>query len=333
MTLQLNRIGVIGGGAWGSALAQVAAAKPDRKVHLVMRNAGDAASINETRRHPRRLEGVTLRSNIEATVDPSVLAACDAVIVAVPSQVLCASLKSISIHLPKQAKYVIATKGMDPAEDRDLPIFALLPGLPYYLSGPSFAGDVARELPSAVVLAGMSHGEVARLGNALATPPFRIYFSTDVAGVRIGGPVKNVLAIACGIADGMKLGESARAALVTRGAAELVRIGRFFGAQYETLQGLGGVGDLILTATSRQSRNFSLGVALGEGTTLDRALGESRGVCEGVPAARELSAIAREKKLDLPILSSVARILDGSLTPEAAMHELLDRPLTVEWTA
>src|SRR5439155_22757363 len=187
-------------------------------------------------------------------------------------------------HISREAMLIIAAKGYEQGTAASMSEVALetLRNLPFILSGPTFAVDVARGLPAAAVLAGSLRSEAVRLGKALATPQFRIYFSDDIVGVQFGGAVKNVLAIACGMAAGMQLGDSARAALITRAAAELSRLGRVMGVRYETLNGLSCLGDLILTAMSAQSRNFSLGLALGEGRTLAQALASSRGVCEGV---------------------------------------------------
>ena len=325
MKLNLKTIGIVGGGAWGTALAVVAARK-GRHVLLWMRNAEDAAAINATHHHPRRLGDIVLPPNIEAITDRTRLAAVDATIFAVPSHALATAVSTSLPLLPDGAPVIIATKGILPGDGA----LTSLAHLPYFISGPSFAHDVARGLPAAVVLAGYGRGNVARLGNALGTPAFRVYFSEDVAGLMMCGPVKNMLAIACGIADGLKLGDSARAALISRGMAELTRIGLACGGHYETFNGLAGAGDIVLTATSRQSRNFSLGVALGEGTALAEAIGAARGVCEGVAAAPAVMALARGHRCELPICDAVERILNGGLSPRAAMAELLDRPFTAE---
>jgi glycerol-3-phosphate dehydrogenase (NAD(P)+) len=332
MKLKLKTVGVIGAGAWGTALATVAAHGGCR-VLLWSRDEAHAAAINATHENARNLPGIALPKSIRAITDPALLSEADAVIVAVPSHAFTATAKLCAGHLRNGILLIVATKGYIPGTDRTLfgAAIELYPGTrPFILSGPSFAAHVARGLPAAVVLAGMQHGDVARLGNALGIPSFRIYFSTDIAGVQAGGAIKNVLAIACGIAEGMKLGDSARAALVTRGSFELVRLGREIGGRYETLQGLSGLGDLILTATSRQSRNFSLGVALGEGRSLAEALTHIKGPCEGIAAAPGFAKLAEKMRDGAPITTAVANVLAGKLTPLQAMEELLDRPLKFE---
>jgi glycerol-3-phosphate dehydrogenase (NAD(P)+) len=332
--LKLKTIGVIGAGAWGTALATVAA-HHDRRVLLWTRDRAHAAAINSTHENARNLPGVRLSERIHAVTDPAALAEADAAIVAVSSKAFTQAGKTCTAHLKPDIPLIVATKGI--VEDSEYSIYGAARMLypkthTYVLSGPSFAADVARRLPAAVVLAGMRHGDVTRLGMALGIPSFRIYFSTDIAGVVAGGAIKNVLAIACGMADGMQLGDSARAALVTRASFELVRLGRKAGGQYETLQGLCGLGDLILTATSRQSRNYSLGFALGEGRALAEALATIKGPCEGLTSAPEFALMAEQLRDGAPIVTAVAKVLAGRLTPAQAMEELLDRPLKFETT-
>jgi glycerol-3-phosphate dehydrogenase (NAD(P)+) len=330
--LKLKTIGIIGAGAWGTALATVCAHR-GRRVLLWSRDAAHAAAINATHENARNLAGIRLADRIHVVTDPAALADADAAIVAVSSRAFTAAAETCAEHLKPAIPLIVATKGI--VEDSDYSLCGTARDLyprtqTYILSGPSFAGDVARGLPAAVVLAGDRHGDVARLGNAIGIPSFRIYFSTDISGVMAGGAIKNVLAIACGMADGMKLGDSARAALVTRGSFELVRLGRKMGGHYETLQGLSGLGDLILTATSRQSRNCSLGYALGEGRKLEEALAAIRGPCEGLNSAPELAELAGKLRDGAPIIAAVAKVLAGQATPVQAMEELLDRPLKFE---
>jgi glycerol-3-phosphate dehydrogenase (NAD(P)+) len=297
------------------------------------RHAETAKAINEIHANPYCLSDVTLPKRIKATTEANRLSEAEALFVALPSQEAQTNLKMLKPHLRQDIIVISASKGVDRTSNRYMAgivsdLFGA--GHTYVLSGPTFAADVARCRPAAAVLAGFRRGDTEGLAFALATPSFRIYSSTDVIGVQVGGLIKNALAIACGISDGLGLGDSARAALITRGSYELSRLGRKLGGQYETLDGLSGLGDLILTATSGQSRNYSLGRALGQGKALDAARAEVRGVCEGVGAAIELAEMARENKIEAPIINSVAAIVTGHSTPVAEMERLLERPLTSE---
>src|SRR5207237_2076283 len=287
---------------------------------------------NRLHQNPRHLPGIALPPAIEAVTQAGRLGGADAIIVAVPAQSMRAVLKLFASHISSETTLIIAAKGYErgTAAPMSQVAYQTLRNMPFILSGPTFAADIARGLPAAAVLAGERYSGTARLGNALATPQFRIYFSDDIRGVQFGGAVKNVLAIACGMAAGMKLGDSARAALITRAAAELSRLGLINGIARETLSGLSCLGDLILTAMSSQSRNFTLGFALGEGRTLAEALASSRGVCEGVSTAPEIVGIARALKVEAPVCEAVAAILAGGSTPAAQMAELLGRPLKSE---
>jgi glycerol-3-phosphate dehydrogenase (NAD(P)+) len=324
-------IGVIGGGAWGTALAALAA-YGGRKVLLWMRNADACDILNRLHQNPAYLPGIVLPPAIEAVIESKRLGAADAIIAAVPVHSMRAVLSLFAPHIQTHVPVVAAAKGRERRTGSTVTAILTdtLPNAHFILSGPTFAADVARGLPAAAVLAGEGASDIATLGNALATPSFRIYFSDDIAGVEFGGAMKNVLAIACGMCAGMKLGDSARAALITRSAAELSRLGRALGIRYETLNGLACLGDLILTAMSSQSRNFSLGLALGEGRTLSDALATSRGVCEGVYAAPEIVNLAGRLTVETPISDAVAVILSGRSTPAAQMAELLGRPLKAE---
>jgi glycerol-3-phosphate dehydrogenase (NAD(P)+) len=329
---KLRKIAIAGGGAWGTALA-VVASYLDREVTIWTRHAETAKAINESRSNPYCLTGVTLPHQIKATVRAKDLSGADALIVALPSQGVRATMKTLEPTLRQDIPIILASKGIE--RDSGLYLFGIVgeivnPNNLFVLSGPTFAADIARLRPAAAVLAGLNHADTEALASALATPSFRIYSSTDVAGVQVGGLIKNALAIACGISDGMSLGDSARAALLTRGSYELLRLGRKLGGQYETLQGLSGLGDLILTATSGQSRNYSLGKALGQGKALEAARAEVRGVCEGVNAAIELATVAKQREIEVPIIDSVAAIVTGRSKPAAEMERLLGRPLTSE---
>jgi glycerol-3-phosphate dehydrogenase (NAD(P)+) len=329
--MRLDRIGVFGGGAWATALAALSA-QPDRTIVQWMRDAETASAINRLRENPRRLPGIPLPMGIEAVTDAARLAGAEAFIAAVPTSAMRDVLTLFVPHIPAEARLIIAAKGYEHGTNAPMSAVArdTLGLMPFILSGPTFAEDVARALPAAAVLAGQTGSAAADLGNALSTTSFRIYFSADIKGVQFGGAAKNVLAIACGMAAGMRLGDSARAALITRAAAELTRLGQAIGVSAETLNGLSCLGDLILTAMSAQSRNFSLGFALGEGRPLADALASSRGVCEGVPTAPVIVSLAREHRIEAPIATAVEAILAGRSSPAEQMADLLGRPLRPE---
>ena len=329
-------VGVIGAGAWGTALAQVAAKSQQAaggSVQLWCRDPAAAAEINRSRKNNARLPGVTLAPNLTATSEPSALAACGIVLIATPAQTVRQVLQQFSSVLKPNARVVITAKGLERGTD------ALMASIladecpscePLVLSGPSFADDVVRGLPTAVTLAARSLEIAHPVAAALSIPTFRLYVSDDLVGVQVGGAVKNVLAIACGIVAGRKLGESARAAVIARSFAELTRIGRVLGARSETLGGLSGLGDLVLSCSSAQSRNFQLGQAMGEGLSLGEIFGRQRGTSEGAYTASVVDAIATKYAIEVPIVSAVRAILDGECTIDAAIEQLLQRPLKSE---
>jgi glycerol-3-phosphate dehydrogenase (NAD(P)+) len=323
MTFQ--RIAVVGAGAWGTALANCAA-RAGRDVTLWARDAAMVAQLTATRENPR-LPGIRLDERIAATGAIVDVAQADAVLLAVPAQDSRTGATALAPHVRPGAPIIACAKGIERGTHRFMTeiIAEALPGaLPAILSGPSFASDVARGLPTAVTLACVDEGAAAALARALGSPAFRPYHTTDVRGVEIGGAAKNVLAIAAGIVQGRKLGASATAALTTRGFAELARFGRALGARGETLTGLSGLGDLILTCSSPQSRNFSLGIALGEGRT-----GEGK-LAEGAFTARALVELATEKSVEMPIATAVAAVMDDKLSVDQAIEGLLTRPLRAE---
>jgi glycerol-3-phosphate dehydrogenase (NAD(P)+) len=334
--MHASSVGVIGAGAWGTALAQVAAKSQQAagsSVQLWCRDPMAAAEINRSRKNDARLPDVTLAPNLVATSEPSALADCGIVLIATPAQTVRQVLKQFSPILGSGTHVVITAKGLERGTD------ALMTGIladecprcePLVLSGPSFAGDVVRGLPTAVTLAARTMEVAHPVAAALSIPTFRLYVSDDLVGVQVGGAVKNVLAIACGIVAGRKLGESARAAVIARSFAELNRIGRVLGARSETLGGLSGLGDLVLSCSSAQSRNFQLGQALGEGLSLREVLGRQRGTSEGAYTASVVDAIATKYAIEVPIVSAVRAILDGECTIDAAIEQLLQRPLKSE---
>ena len=323
--MTFDRIGVVGGGAWGTALAQTAA-RAGRSVTLWEYDAGNAAWLSQ-QRESKFLPGVKLHEAIAVTVDLAVVARSDAILLVVPAQAMRATLSALSPVIAAGTPLIACAKGIERGTHKfmtEIVAECAPSALPAILSGPSFAADVARGLPTAVTIAA-SDAEVAHaLAHAMNAGTFRPYHSTDVRGVELGGATKNVLAIAAGIVSGRGLGASALAAMTTRGFAELVRFGRACGAKTETMMGLSGLGDLILTCGTPQSRNFSCGIALGRGEA------PSGKLAEGVFTAPVLLEMARDRNVDMPISAAVAAVLDGSLTVDAAIESLLTRPLKSE---
>ena len=326
--MSLNRIAVIGGGAWGTALAQVAASA-GREVLLWAREPTVVDGINSSHENALFLGGIALSPAIRATGDLDEIAVSDAWLVVTPAQHMRSVLeRAPSCDVPR----VLCSKGIEEHSGELLHQVAAeaCPGAPVaVLSGPTFAHEVAHGLPTAVTLAA-HHLELARtLRCALAQPEFRIYVSDDVAGAEIGGAVKNVLAIACGVVEGRGLGENARAALVARGFAEMTRFGVAMGARAETLAGLSGLGDLVLTCSSTSSRNYSLGKGIGEGRSTSELLGDRRTVAEGAFTAPVLARVAREHHVDMPVVDAVDRLLNGA-SVDTVLEELLSRPPRLE---
>jgi glycerol-3-phosphate dehydrogenase (NAD(P)+) len=331
MTTLFRHIGIIGAGAFGTALAQTGA-RAGRKVTLFARDPAQVAEINGKHANSKALKGCKLDTAVKATGDLTALAACDAIIVALPMQATRPILEALALAIPGKAPLISAAKGIE----RGTLLFATdlvadqMPGHPVaILSGPSFAADIAAGLPTAVTLAAADGFLAQGLAQALNSATFRIYHTTDVRGVEIGGAAKNVLAIAAGVVAGRGLGESARAAIVTRGFAELRRFGQAFGAKPETLMGLSGLGDLLLTASSQQSRNFSLGLRLGGGMTVQEALASGK-LSEGAETASALMELAKARDIDMPISGMVDALLKGWVTVDGALEALLARPQRAE---
>jgi glycerol-3-phosphate dehydrogenase (NAD(P)+) len=321
-----HSVAVIGAGAWGSALAGVAA-RAGREVILYARNAEAAAPMTASRANPR-LPGVELDRRIAVTSDLVDAAGADVILLAVPAQNLREAAGALAPHLSPATPVIACAKGIERGTHRFMTevIAETLPDAPpAILSGPSFANDVARGLPTAVTLAAQDESLASALVEALGSSTFRPYHTTDIRGVEIGGAAKNVLAIAAGIAVGRQLGASALAALTTRGFSELVRLGRVCGARSETLSGLSGLGDLILTCSSPQSRNLSLGIALGRGEQRPRDR-----LAEGEFTAPVLVELAASKNVDMPVSNAVAAILSGAVTIDEAIENLLTRPFKAE---
>jgi glycerol-3-phosphate dehydrogenase (NAD(P)+) len=320
---------VIGGGAWGTALGAMRA-RGGEPVRLYARDGEMVRAINARRENPRYLPGIALPDELTATSDlGAALVGAQIALLVLPAQALRAAARAMAPHLPAETALVLCSKGIE----RDTGLFASavveaeLPGHPVaVLSGPSFAADVAAGLPTAVTLASADSDTADALARRLAAPAFRIYAGDDVLGVEAGGSLKNVLAIAAGASAGLGLGASALAALVTRGFVELRRLGEALGARPDTLLGLSGLGDLVLTCSGAQSRNFAYGLALGRGE--DTA---GLKLAEGVFSAAIAARLARERGIEAPIIEAVAAILDEGLPAAEAMRALLARPLKREF--
>ena len=328
----MRRIGVIGAGAWGTALA-MAAARAGAEVVLQAREAEVVESVNARHENSLFLPGIALDPAIRATDSLSAAADADALLLVTPAQHLRTACRALKPDLKPGAPVVICAKGIEidtgslmseaaQAELGDQPLAVL--------SGPTFAAEVAKGLPTAVTLAIQDEALGRRLLAALGGRTFRPYLSDDLVGAQVGGAVKNVLAIACGVVHGRSLGDNARAALITRGLAEIARLGARLGARAETLMGLSGLGDLTLTCSSLQSRNMSLGAALGQGRTLEEVLGERRSVAEGVYTARAVTRLAAAKGVDMPLCQAVDSLLNHGADLDAIIDALMTRPFKAE---
>jgi glycerol-3-phosphate dehydrogenase (NAD(P)+) len=323
---------ILGGGAWGTALAQVAAAA-GRDAMIWAREPEVVACVNEEQENKPFLPGLKLNPSIRATAELAEAAAAELILAVPPAQHMRAVLTALRPHLRAEAPIVLCAKGVE----RDtLALMAdvladVIPGaVPAVLSGPGFAKDVARGLPTATTIASPDQAFAQRIVATIGLPTFRPYVADDLIGAEIGGAVKNVIAIACGVAEGRKLGDGARAALITRGFAELTRLGLAMGAKAETLSGLCGLGDLVLTCASLTSRNTSLGAALGEGRKLRDILAERRSVAEGMESAPAVVALAAKHKVDMPICAAVDAIVGERISIDEAITALLSRPFKAE---
>jgi glycerol-3-phosphate dehydrogenase (NAD(P)+) len=326
----MTAIGVIGAGAWGTALAQVLTSDGS-SVLIWAREAELVGEINARGTNSLFLPGAALAPTIRATAVLADLADLPILLVVAPAQHLAAVL----LGLPDSPRdLVLCSKGIEAGTGRLMAQVAseAAPSASIaVLSGPTFAHEVAAGLPTAVTLAcGGGEAQWARLAPALSRPSLRPYYSDDITGAEIGGAVKNVLAIACGVVDGLGLGQNARAALIARGYAEMVRFGLALGARAETMAGLSGMGDLVLTCSSPASRNFALGKALGEGRSAAEALAGKTSVAEGAHTAPVLADLALQRGIEMPIVAAVNRLLRGEAPTKAVVAELLARPLTTE---
>ncbi|MGF7155942.1 NAD(P)H-dependent glycerol-3-phosphate dehydrogenase [Novosphingobium gossypii] len=324
------KVGVVGAGAWGTALAQ-ALASDGSDVLLWAREADLVSQINSERRNGTYLPSAALAAGVRATSDLAELASLPVLLVVVPAQFLASVIAGLPMG---ERDLVLCAKGIEAGTGRlmaDVALSACTADRLAVLSGPTFAHEVAAGLPTAVTLAcGGGRAQWDRLAPLLARPALRPYYSDDVVGAEIGGAVKNVLAIACGVVEGLNLGQNARAALIARGYAEMLRFGLARGARAETLSGLCGLGDLVLTCSSTSSRNFSLGLALGQGLTAAEALSGKNSVAEGAATAPVLADLARRDGIQMPIVEAVHRLLAGEAPAAAVVSDLLSRPLRDE---
>lgn len=329
----MSRVAVIGAGAFGTALACVARRAGSEAV-IWARDPAIADSIARGDGNPAYLPDIALEPGIRATSDAAAaLDGADAVLLAVPSQFVRDVSARLRPHMPAGVPLVLCAKGIERGSCALMTevVADTLPDAPVaVLSGPTFAREVAEGLPTAITLAAADAEMGERLARMIGSAAFRPYYSDDVVGAEIGGAAKNVVAIACGIMVGRGMGDNARAATMTRGLAEIVRLGRAMGARGETLMGLSGVGDLSLTCNGMLSRNLTLGVALGEGKPLDEILGARRGVTEGVATAASIVALAERKAVDMPIARGVDSIVNGGADIDAAIAEVLSRPFRAE---
>jgi glycerol-3-phosphate dehydrogenase (NAD(P)+) len=328
----MKTAGVIGGGAWGTALAQVCA-RAGLEPLLWARETEVVEAVNGRHENALFLPGVALEPNVRATGDLAELADSDLVLAVAPAQHLRAALSAFAPSVRDGLPILLCAKGVEQGSLKLMTqvLAETVPqARPAVLSGPSFAGEVARGLPTAVTLACPDEALGWSLVEAIATPTFRPYLATDMIGAEAGGAVKNVLAIACGIVEGRGLGRSAHAALITRGFSELTRLAVALGGQAETVAGLCGLGDLVLTCSSPQSRNMSVGLALGRGETLEAALSGKLSVAEGVASAPAVRQLARKLGVDTPICEATAAILAGEVGVDEAIRGLLARPLREE---
>jgi glycerol-3-phosphate dehydrogenase (NAD(P)+) len=330
---ELKKIGVIGGGAWGTALAQ-SIANSGRDVLIWARETDVVESINGHHENKMYLPEVRLNEMIKATHNDDDLDGCDMFLIATPAQHIRATLEQMKDHLIGKP-FVICAKGIEIETGHLMSevVEEIIPDAKAgYLSGPTFAGEIARGLPCAVTLAmEEKYKEIGEaIVSAMGSRTLRTYLADDIIGAQIGGSIKNVIAIAAGVIQGRGMGESARCALVTRGLAEMGRLAKAMGADKSTLMGMCGMGDLMLTCSSMQSRNFSLGVQLGEGKTLEEILGDRIAVTEGVHTAKALKVMASNNAVDMPISMAVYEFLHEDVTIDDIIEKVLDRPLRHE---
>lgn len=327
-----NNISVIGGGAWGTALAAMAA-RAGRNVLLWAREDDVVTSINEAHENKDFLSGISLPETLKATGDLGQAAAADVILMVVPAQFVRSVALELMPHITESTPIILCAKGIEQSSGKLMNevMKEVMPKTPLLvLSGPTFAREVALGMPSAVTIASKYQQIAQNVSETLGQTTFRPYLSRDVVGAEVGGAVKNVLAVACGIVAGLELGENARAALITRGLAEMVRFGETFGAKRETMMGLCGLGDLILTCSSSQSRNMSLGMALGQGKTVEEIMSGRISVAEGYHTAGILAEIAERENIEMPIAGAVNKILHKGGNVKKIVQNLMKRPYVSE---
>jgi glycerol-3-phosphate dehydrogenase (NAD(P)+) len=328
----MHTIGIIGGGAWGTALAQ-SFANAGKNCILWAMEPEVVTSINTERQNSFYLPGITLSNRIIATNDLVRASRTDGLFIVTPAQHMRKILMLLQNNFYHKTPVIICAKGIEIESGLLLSqvLKEILPQNPVLvLTGPTFAAEIGRGLPCAVTLACKDKALSEKVAQDLSNKALRMYASDDIVGAQVGGAVKNVIAIACGIVEGKKLGDSARAALITRGLAEIARLTRALGGKRETLMGMCGIGDLMLTCSSMQSRNFSLGAALGEGKTLQEILAGRMSVTEGVHTAKALVAMAKNNAVDMPIADAVHRCLSEGADINETIERLLERPLKNE---
>lgn len=332
MSNDIRRIGVIGAGAWGTALAQAIAARGLETV-IWARETDVVAAINDTHENKLFLPGIPLAPTVRATADIAALGTMDAVLLVTPAQHLRAVAKSLACHAPRGLPVVICAKGIEESSGllmSEVLAEAMPEARAAVLSGPTFAHEIAAGKPTAVTLAAGDEELATALANAIGAPRFRPYTRTDMIGVQIGGAVKNVMAIACGMVAGMDLGQNARAALMTLGLTEMTRLALAKGGELETMMGLAGLGDLVLTCTSESSRNYSLGLEIGRGKRASEVLAGRRTVAEGAYTAGAVMRLAGKLGVEMPIVSGVDRVVNRDADLAQVVNELLARPFKRE---
>ncbi|WP_320195700.1 NAD(P)H-dependent glycerol-3-phosphate dehydrogenase [Agrobacterium rosae] len=325
-----EKVVVIGSGAFGTAIAVVVALENRHDVTLLGRDAALMADLRVDGMHDAALPGISLPDALNYSAEADVLRDAGIVLFAMPSQAQADAAQNYGPYLAKDAVVVTCAKGIDRSSGQLL-TDVLERELPHHpvgvLSGPGFAADIAKGLPTAMAVAAVDASVAERLAQTISGRTFRLYASTDRIGVQLGGALKNVLAIAGGIVEGAGLGDSARAALISRGLAEMSRLVVAMGGQADTVRGLSGLGDLVLTATSHQSRNLRFGILLGQGGEPAAFHG---GLVEGAYAASVASRLAAERGIDMPVTDAVAAIIDGKLDIRTAIQQLMTRPITTE---
>ncbi len=329
------KVTVIGGGSWGTALGKILSGK-GIKTYLLVRRETVYLAINREKENPFYLPGIKLPENLRATLDPEEAFKNSKVVIwAIPSYALIKTFNELSRYFQGIKYHISGIKGID-LEEKKAPFWLLKERLTkevqiFVLGGPSFAREVARELPTAVVLAGEREEETKKMQELLATSYFRVYRSDDPVGVELAGAFKNIIAIASGISDGLNLGLNARAALITRGLIEIIRLGTKMGGNIHTFYGLAGMGDLVLTCTGNLSRNYQVGYRLGRGEKLEDILSDLRQVAEGVKTAKVVKSLAKDFNLEMPICEEVYKVLYEKEKPEISLKRLLSRSLKKEF--